>query len=294
MSQLSHTLFTMLLASVLCTGHAKALTYQPSDSIAVVRLLAKAKQQPAGENLPLFFAQQLLSKPYVGKTLEVNPNEELAVNLRELDCTTLVENVVALVLTARQQSTRFADFCRNLQRIRYRNGKLDGYASRNHYFSEWILSNEQQGFVAEAKGKTGDRRGDHYPFVEKQVLNCTYMSQHPDRYPMLKGDAETLGQIKENERRVNGRTIHYIPRRLLGKSRKELGAVHDGDILAIVTKKEGLDISHVGFAVWGTDGKLHLLNASQIHKKVVLEPMTLEEYMKKHPTQLGVRVIAVQ
>ena len=111
---------------------------------------------------------------------------------------------------------------------------------------------------------------------------------------MLKGDVEALQLIKENERRVNGRTIHYIPRRLLGKSRKELAMVHDGDILAIVTKKEGLDVSHLGFAVWGTDGKLHLLNASQIHKKVVLEPMTLEEYMKKHPSQLGVRVIRIK
>ena len=58
--------------------------------------------------------------------------------------------------------------------------------------------------------------------------------------------------------------------------------------------KEGLDVSHLGLAVWGTDGQLHLLNASQIHKHVVLEPMTLFDYMKKHPTQLGVRVIRVK
>lgn len=279
---------------VLGMADAAALTYQKEDSIAVVRLLQKGQRQPAGENLVLFYAQELMGKPYVGKTLEVNPKEELAVNLRELDCTTLVENVLALVLTTHHKSIRFSDFCRNLERVRYSDGKLNGYASRNHYFSEWIASNSRQGFVSEVKGKTGDSRGEHYPFVEKQVLNCTYMSQHPDRYPMLKGDAEALRLIKENERRVNGRTVRYIPRRLLGKSRKELGVVQDGDILAIVTKKAGLDVSHLGFAVWGTDGKLHLLNASQIHKRVVLEPMTLEEYMKKHPTQLGVRVIRVK
>ena len=283
--------FALLLAGM---PDAAALTYQKEDSLAVVRLLQKGQRQPAGENLVLFFAQELLGKPYVGKTLEVNPREELAVNLRELDCTTLVENVLALVLTTRQRSSRFSDFCRNLERVRYRDGRLDGYASRNHYFSEWIASNSKQGFGSEVKGKTGDSRGEQYPFVEAQRLNCTYMSQHPGRYPMLKDDAEALRLIKENERRVNGRTVRYIPRRLLGKSRRELGAVQDGDILAIVTKKEGLDVSHLGFAVWGTDGKLHLLNASQIHKKVVLEPMTLEDYMKKHPTQLGIRVIRVK
>ena len=283
-----------LVTFVSTTFQASAITYQQSDSITVVRLLQKSKSLPQGENLTLFFANKLLGKPYVGKTLEVNPKEELAVNLRELDCTTLVENVLALALTAKQQSTRFTDFCQNLERIRYRQGKLNGYASRNHYFSEWIQSNEQQGIVTEIKGKKGDSRGECYPFIETQRLNCIYMSLHPDRYPLLKDDAEALKQIKENERRVNGQIVRYIPRRLLGKNRKELATVHDGDILAIVTKKEGLDISHIGFAVWGTDGKLHLLNASQIHKKVVLEPMTLEEYMKKHPTQLGVRVIRVR
>jgi hypothetical protein len=286
-------LFSLLVLSSFFMP-AAAITFQKTDSTTVVTLLQKGARQPAGENLMLFYANQLMGKPYVGKTLEVNPKEELAVNLRELDCTTLVENVVALVLTTRQGSKRFHDFCRNLERIRYRNGKLDGYASRNHYFSEWIQSNEAQGIVQEVKGMTQDSRGAFYPFVETQTLNCTYMSQHPDRYPMLKGDAAALKQIKANEQRVNGRTVRYVPRRFLDRSRKELVAIQDGDILAIVSKKEGLDISHVGIAVWEKDGKLHLLNASQIHKRVVLEPMTLFDYMKQHPTQLGVRVIRVK
>lgn len=283
----------LLAASLSLPESASALTYEQADSLAVVALLKKGAQQPKGENLMLFFANKLLNKPYVGKTLEVNPKEELAVNLRELDCTTLVENVVALVLTTRQGSTHFADFCKNLMCIRYRNGMLNGYASRNHYFSEWIQSNTKQGIVHEVEGKAKDSRGAFYPFVEQQTLDCTYMSTHPDRYPMLKDDKAALLLIRENERRINGHTVRYIPRRLLSRPHKELRAVQDGDILAIVTKKAGLDISHVGIAVWGKDGQLHLLNASQIHHKVVLEPMTLAEYMKKHPTQLGIRVVRV-
>ena len=280
--------------ALFCASAAQALTYQKTDSTRVVELLTKGRRQPSTENMMMYYAQQLVGLPYVGKTLEVNPTEELAVNLRELDCTTLVETVVALVLTTQQGSTRFADYCNNLTKIRYRDGRLDGYASRNHYFSEWIDSNERQGFIAEIKGKKGDSRGDYYPFVDAQTLDITYMSTHPASYPMLKGDAQALKQIKANEQRLCGRTVRYIPRRLLGSSKKELSCVHDGDILAIVTKKAGLDVSHLGLAVWGRDGKLHLLNASQIHKKVVLEPMTLEEYMKKHPSQLGVRVIRMK
>ena len=291
-----HLTISLFAALLLLEAHitAQAVTYQQTDSLKVVSLLTKGKQRPAGENLTLFYANQLKGLPYVGKTLEVNPKEELAINLRELDCTTLVENVVALVLTTQQGSTRFSDFCRNLERIRYRDGRLDGYASRNHYFSEWIESNSRQDLVSEITGKKADSRGYYYPFVDTQVLACNYMSLHPDRYPMLRNDAQALRQIKANEKRINGKTVRYVPRRLLGRSRRELSLIEDGDILAIVTKKAGLDVSHLGFAVWGRDGKLHLLNASQIHKKVVLEPMTLEEYMKKHPTQLGVRVIRVK
>lgn len=289
---------TFILFFVSClffnASNAAALTYQRADSIKVVSLLTKGSRQPASANLMLFYANELKGIPYVGQTLEVNPKEELAVNLRELDCTTLVENVVALVLTTLDGSTRFSDFCKRLEQIRYRDGRLDGYASRNHYFSEWIMSNEQQGFVHEIKGAKTDKRGAYYPFVDSQKLACTYMSEHPNLYPMLKGDAEALRLIKANENRVNGKVIRYVPRRLLSRSRKELPGIEDGDILAIVTKKAGLDVSHLGFAVWGRDGKLHLLNASQIHKKVVLEPMTLAEYMSKHPSQLGVRVIRVK
>ena len=90
---------------------------------------------------------------------------------------------------------------------------------------------------------------------------------------------------------MEGKTVRYVPASWLNRGKEVLGdAIHDGDILAIVTRKKGLDTSHLGFAVW-KGGRLHLLNASSIHKKVVLEPMTLWQYMKKHPSQLGVRVI---
>ena len=52
------------------------------------------------------------------------------------------------------------------------------------------------------------------------------------------------------------------------------------------------DIAHLGFAVW-KDGKLHLLNASMLHKKVVEEPMTLYQYLQQHSTHTGIRIIRI-
>jgi len=145
------------------------------------------------------------------------------------------------------------------------------------------------GVVKEIKGEKGK---GYRPFIAVQRLRLDYMSTHPDAYPMLKGRAGEISRIRRNEQKLANVSVRYVPLSLLDKGKDVLETIHDGDILAIVTRKKGLDTSHLGFAVW-QKGCLHLLNASSIHKKVVLEPMTLSEYMKKHPSQLGVRVVRV-
>lgn len=282
---------SILAIAMFLAQTASAVTYVREDSTRVVQLLQMGLTQPRSTNLMLFYAEQFKDKPYVSRTLEVNEEEELAVNLGQLDCTTLVETVTALVLTTQHKSQRWTDFLHWLQTIRYWRGKLDGYSSRNHYFSQWIQSNTELGLVQEVTGKSSE---SFFPFTEKQTLRLSYMSAHPSSYPMLKGRPDEMKKIVSMEREASGKTIRYIPKKLAGKSRQELKYVQDGDILALVTSKEGLDVSHLGLAKWGKDGKLHLLNASSIHKKVVLEPMTLEQYMSKHPSQLGVRVIRVK
>ena len=278
--------FLVLITGILCCIPSYAVTYTREDSLRVVRLLEQGKQK-ATAPLHLWYAHQLVGTPYVAATLEINKTEELIVNLRQLDCTTFVETAVALAMTTRQGSTRFDDYCRNLEKIRYRNGRLNGYASRNHYFTQWISSNEQLGIVSE-------RQSSQPPFTAVQTIDLHYMSLHPQLYPMLKNDKEAQALIRKFEQQEQGRKFRYIPHNQLNQQRQSpLGIIRDGDILAIVTKKDGLDTSHIGFAQWDSKGQLHLLNASQIHKRVILEPMTLYQYMGKHPTQLGVRVISV-
>ena len=263
------------------------VSYTKDDSLRVVELLEKGSKAPANEVLTLFYAKQLMNLPYVAHTLEIKDNEEhLAINLQSLDCTTLVENCCALALTTSHGSKSWKDYLAWLQKLRYDNGKIDGYKSRNHYFSQWIQSGTRLGLVKEI---VPDKR-----ISVPMKLSLTYMSEHPDSYPLLKVSMEERRLIAEMEKRVSGATIRYIPKERVGDSRKALGDIRDGDILALTTNRKGLDVSHVGFAVWGKDGKLHLLNASSIHKKVVLEPMTLYQYMQKHPVQTGIRVIRLQ
>lgn len=289
----AQSILLFLLFSVLAQQAKADIVYARQDSIAVEEMLKEGLRQPRETCLTLYYANRLKGLPYVASTLEFNATEQLAINLRQMDCLTLVENVLALSLTTRQGSTRFQDFCAWLTRIRYRNGILDGYASRNHYFTQWVSSNTRLGIVQELQGGS-EAAPDHTPFTATKLIDLHYMTMHPGSYPMLRHDKEQQKLIKQYEKEASGQTIRYIPRSMLNKGKDVLGCIHDGDILAIVTKKDGLDVSHLGLAVWGSDGRLHLLNASSIHHKVVLEPMTLYEYMGKHPTQSGIRVIRMK
>lgn len=261
-----------------------AVDYETADSVKVLQLLNIGSQQPKGTNLMVFFARQLLGVPYVAKTLENNKEEKLVVNLRQLDCTTYVETVLALTLCTRQGQTTFADYCRQLQLIRYRNGEV-GYPTRLHYFTEWIEDNTRLGFVAE-------RQAPNPPFTAVQTLNINFMTSHANLYPMLTDKPAWINLIANTERSLTGKRYRYIPKESIANTKLFRQTIHNGDIIAITTTKQGLDTSHIGIAVWHRDG-LHLLNASQIRKVTVEEPMTLRTYMQKHPSQQGIRIISV-
>lgn len=277
-------ILTMLCLVFSLTSGAQ--TVEPADTQLVSKLLSEARRLPATTNYPLHFARQLAGRPYVAHTLEVNDEEQLVVNTRQLDCTTLVENVVALTLCMKRHLYTARDFMNALVEMRYRGGVIDGYASRLHYFTDWIEDNTRKGLVKEVQMQTA-------PFTAVQTVSVGYMSQHPQSYKALKRHPELVPVIKAQEDKLTGRQYRYIPKQEVRNSEALRRAVHDGDIIAITCQKPGLDIAHLGFAVWRKDG-LHLLNASQLHKKVIEEPMTLGEYLQKHPSHTGIRIVRIK
>ena len=267
-------------------GSTIAQQLSTTDTQTVSRLLSLAKKQPSTTNFPLFFARQFIGRPYVAYTLEVGDEEQLVLNTRELDCTTLVENVAALTLCVYRNQYTVSDFIHVLTELRYRQGMLDGYCSRLHYFTDWILDNQKLGLVEELQSPNP-------PFAEVQVVRTDYMSKHPQAYKALRNHPSMVKTIRKQEQKLTGLQFRYIPKRSVGNTAIMKKAVHDGDIIAITCSKPGLDIAHLGFAVWRKDG-LHLLNASQLHKRVLEEPMTLYNYLRKHPSHTGIRIIRIK
>ena len=124
-------------------------------------------------------------------------------------------------------------------------------------------------------------------------IRLNYMSTHADAYPFLKNHPERVREIALLERKYSGKVGRFLPKSNAGLSRQQLGAIHDGDIITVVTQKAGLDYSHQGIAFWGNDGKLHMLHASSERKRVIADERTLEDYLKRISHARGIRVFRI-
>jgi hypothetical protein len=275
---------TTLIALTFALGlQAQNIEYTQSDSALVVKLLDVAKHQRGTENPIFYFGKKFLGLPYVAHTLELGDTEHLIVNLHGLDCTTFVETVVALSMCDQQNQRTFDAFCKNLTKIRFRDGKMTDYTSRLHYFTWWAEDNERLGIVKDISFADA-------PFTEVQTVHIDYMSKHPTLYKQLKNHPQFVPVIKKYEQATEGKQFYYIPKENLNwHASTPLAVVRDGDIVAMLTDSDGLDTRHIGIAFWQA-GELHLLHASSLYKKVLMSKETFYEYEMKQPKHTGIRV----
>ena len=262
---------------------ACSLFASEQDSIKVESWLKEAISLPQDSCRTLHFAKQMLGVPYVAGTLDGNEEEQLVVHVDQLDCTTFVETVLALCIADKRDARSFDGFKKALSDVRYRDGVLDGYASRLHYFSDWIRNNEQMGFVKECTSETS--------CAQPQELWLNFMTTHVDSYQPMKKNPALVEVMAAQEKNWQGTIVSYIPKEKLNLPPEEL-KIKDGDILAMVTNIKGLDIVHVGFAFW-KDNHLHLLHASSSAKKVIEDPKTQYESSGKTKAHIGLRAIRV-
>lgn len=236
-------------------------------------------------NLMLNNSQTFINTPYVANTLEQNEGEteSLIVNCDKVDCTTLVEYVLAMSLCPRQgDDMQESDFLENLQRIRYRNGLIDGYTSRLHYISDWINNSVRGGFLQDVTAVNS-------PDTDR--LAISYMSNHPAQYVQLTHSATNVAKMKQYEKALTGQEIHWIP-----KAKLPVGGfpwIKNGDIIAITTNIPGLDIAHMGIAVY-IKGALCLLHASSSKGKVLAGDLPLNHLLERNNKWTGVRVLRMK
>lgn len=258
-----------------------------ADALRIDSLLNASSERSYKTNSErlLFFAKSFIGTPYKGGTLDSGRNETLIVRTDSLDCTTYVETVLALYLSSFKDNDNpeYDDFSEELRYIRYRGGVIDGYASRLHYFSDWASDNEKKGVLQEVT-----KEGEH----DVRICSLNYMTTHSNLYRQLKDNDSLISEISKVEKSWIDYKMPYIPKDVLNSS-KDDSPVEDGDILALTTNISGLDVLHLGFALW-IDGRLHLLHASSLHGKVIIDTSTIFDYLKNRNKHTGIRVLRVK
>ena len=232
--------------------------------------------------------RRFVGTAYVPGTLEVDGPERVVVNFRGLDCVTFVENAIAIARFVRTDGVRqLSDrvgaedrYESILADLRYRSGRLDGYPSRLHYFSEWISDNARRGNLVDLASAL-----DGVPDPEP----IDFMSTHPDAYRQL-SDGETLGRIRATEDRLAAAGRRYVPEERIAAVADR---IRDGDVIAATSTVEGLDVAHTGLALW-VNGALHLLHAPLVGEAVQISEVPLADRILRIESQDGIMVARPQ
>ncbi len=250
------------------------------DTVLINQLLMKGYESGLSDANALieFYARQLLGTPYVAHTLE-GDQEMLTINIHELDCLTFIETLYSLTRATLNRRYSWRDFAANIENIRYRGGEMGDYSSRIHYISEWIIDNHIRGNLVEI---TPD-----LPHVDYMIKNIDYMTHHTDSYRQLKNDSVMVEKIRRYELRRH--RFPYVKRSWLNDKAVK-AALRSGDFVSLVTKTEGLDVSHNGIIIVDDKGDPYLLDASMSGGKVMLESKPLFKYLERSKTNIGIRV----
>tara|TARA_R110002124_G_scaffold194919_1_gene361947 strand:- start:1265 stop:2155 length:891 start_codon:yes stop_codon:yes gene_type:complete len=254
------------------------ISYTEKDAAIFADILSKYKDEsdkPIATLIPEI-GKYFIGQEYVAHTLEVNEEEKLIVNLRELDCTTYAENLLALARTLKSENQSFEQFAKEIEKIRYRDGNRNEYPSRLHYFSDWIYNNKENRLVT----TPADSFGTPFP---NQV---SFMSTHPDSYKHLKNNPEYISVIEQQEKEINSKSYFFIPKEKIADYEYLL---KEGDIIGLTTSIDGLDVAHVGVLV-EQDGRLHLLHASQSNLKVEISDEPISSFLKPNSKNTGIMI----
>lgn len=206
------------------------------QSDKVFRIVTEsAKIADAGDRIS-YISEQFMNTPYAADTLKGSADkpEEFVVDLDGMDCTTYIEYVEALRLSAKPDS-----FVQNLKNVRYFGGEVS-YPKRRHFFTDWV------------SGENNSVR-DVTPELPGSVTVEKYINRKSDSSNWLNSVPNTM------------RMVTYVPKEKIDKELIKL--LHTGDYIGVYSDKAGLDVSHVGIFIRSKSGEF-FRNASSKAMKV--------------------------
>lgn len=208
------------------------------------------------------------------------PGEEsLHVELDRFECVSFIESSLAVARCGYGEEPTETCFLRELERSRYREGRLGDYASRLHYFVDWIGDNETRGRIVNLTASLGGApsRKDFFYVTRRALARSLFPGEERDRLAR---------EVERTEARLSSDAHFVLDRERAGPA---LGELRDGDIVAFVRERPGLLVHHAGFVLRIGD-EPRLLHASSYHGRVILTSRDVTDYLMRRPERRGVIV----
>jgi hypothetical protein len=237
------------------------------------------EEKLSGRSMPAIMqaiADYFLGYPYQANLLDRNNEEKLVITLDGFDCVLFVETVLAIARGIAVEDYSYATFTENLSEQRYWKGERDGYCSRLHYFSEWISDNDKRGIVENIARDLGGVR------INKTL---DFMSRHRSSYPPMANNDANYQCIVNMEDSISRLKIDYIPYYAI---RNVYAQLQPGDIVAVATEIEGLDVTHTGLVYRLPDGNIGLIHASPAGQVTIARD--LHNYIWNVESAIGILV----
>lgn len=242
--------------------------FQAIKKYAIANNLSKKSRSEIIEQIAL----KLVGSTYEAGLLDKFKTETLFLSLTKFDCVLFVETVLALAKGIEEENYNYSTFASHVSDRRYRDGNLENYCSRLHYFSEWIADNEKRGNVKNLTASLGGIKLDN---------DLNFMSQNRSKYSQL-GDQSNYECIVNMENNLAQLDLNYIP---TNNIRQIYPQLRSGDIVAIATKIKGLDVTHTGL-IYRHGDNISLIHASPAGKVAIASD--LQRYVSRVKYAKGV------
>ncbi|MEG4023553.1 N-acetylmuramoyl-L-alanine amidase-like domain-containing protein [Microcoleus sp. S13C4] len=253
---------------------------QPEDIARFEKVVQYAKRKNLHDRsmgeIVQAIADNFQGLPYAEGLLDKPGEEKLIITLNKFDCVLFVETVLAIARGVAVKDYDYQNFVNRIEEQRYLNGKINGYCSRLHYFSEWINDNQKRQTVENITAELGG-------VPMNKTLN--FMSQHRSSYPQMVKDEATYQCIVSQEADLAKTTVNYIPTNQIKSLYSQL---KPGDIVAVATDVKGLDVTHTGLVYRNADGNIGLIHASPAGEVTVA--YDLQRYIRRVESAIGIVV----
>ena len=220
-------------------------------------------------------ARQFLGSEYKAGLLDKSNYETLVISLQQFDCLLFIETIMAIAHNINQKEYGYQAFSNSIENQRYWNGKMNGYCSRLHYFSDWIADNQRRGNLRNITQELGGI---------DTVKKLNFMTTHRSSYSNLAKSDANFKCITSVENSLSDR-FNYIPTKNIKQVYNQL---QPGDIVGVATNIAGLDFTHTGFVYHQPNGKIGLIHASPAGKVVIAQD--LQTYISKVNNAIGIVV----